>query len=889
MTGRMLRIDPADPGRWLAYVGEPGLQLVSDLAPDHPATDSWGHSASAVDGRVASIEGGNVVELTPFGLTATGLSGHETVIELQIESLGRSTVAVRCAGSDGDGHRFDFRSIDPEVQRAVHRLSRHLRTIDLVTGLCRGEGSRGWIDEPSPLVRLRSGGASWASVIAGVLVDGRTPRGEARWDGEELNLLEPLDVADEAPVDLLCTSGSVTIAARGSVVGGRVAFLGSGRMADRRRGRVTLPEPIEAQLGGRSALIVDVSGQGFGLRLQSDEVPPADKMLELRTPTNRWSTTVRHGGGARVGVRVLPDRLTWRGTAVTGAAELPRVELTGDAPQSLVVDIGDNDRRISTRVTRIEGGGTPIGIVLTSGWGQTKESTGVIASVLASALGATGRPIEVVRFDYRNSRGGSWIDPRFAVPGREALGFRASDGVADLTTVVDHLATRLGPDATIVVIGISFSGPFALKVACDHPRISGLIQMMAATDLQDLIRRSTGGIDVVAELDRGSPTGHLDVLGVLLDTRTAIGDATAIRLATFVDSEDLMHRCDVPVLWLLGKSDRFVDPERVNLLLAPVPDASIIELPGGHVPTSSEEVLECVWPMVSTIGGWAGYTLDRLLVPDETRVLELWQAELDEAPRLPMPHPEEYWRTYLLGDTGLLGYEILALTDEYRQLMTDQIRLAGLHPGCRLVDLGSGLGNLLDHLPSLNPPPEVLLCDLASEALGAGVARRQRSDVIVRLARWNAERDPIPSEVELAHTVLASLFLSVLDEPAALLDELARRMRPGARLVVSSVLPDADLSVLVEQVLGDPARAIARLPATATEPELIEAVRAYVNSAADLMRRAELGEIRLYTQTELERLVADSGFTVVDSIQSMGSPARATVVLGQVPDRDVPA
>ena len=885
MTGRALRVDLSRPQSWLSQIGEPGLELASDQDLREPEKTTGAREMPAVDGRVVrvdSVEGAAVIEMTPFAMTTTGLTGDEDLLRLDIEGFGACDVAVRSAGRDSRSQRFEFRSVDPEVQRVVHRLARHLRTLDLITGLCDGEGSRGWIAEPAPAARLRSGGALWASVIAGRLVDGRAPRAEAGWEGDDLLLAQPFDGVDDGLVDVLCTSGSVTVATTATIAGRRLSFRDAGRLADRRRGRVTLISPIEATLGNRPAQLIDVSGQGFGVRVSDVEAGSPADVLELRVGDNQWTVSARHVLNDRVGLRTVPNALTWRGATVRSAEPLPAVDVTADAPRSTVVDLETEHGRVATRVTKVDGDGPPIGVVMTSGWGQTKESTGVLASALATALGSTRRPVEIVRFDYRNSRGGSWIDPKFLVPGREALGYRASGAVNDLTAVVDSLADRIGPDGVIVLIGISFSGPFALQVACDHPRVSGLVQMMAATDLQDLIRRSTGGIDVVAELDRGSPTGHLDILGVMLDTRTAIGDAVAIRLATFVHSEDLMHRCDVPVMWMLGASDRFVDPERVRRLCDATADATILELPGGHVPTSSAEVLGCVWPMARAIAGWAGGSLDRLAVPDEEVALALWQDELDEAPRLPMPRPEDYWRNYLLGDAGLMGYEILALTDQYRQLMADQVRLADLSPGDRIVDLGSGLGNVLDHLPSLEPPLDLLLCDLASEALGAGVARRRRSDVTTRLAQWDGESDPLPSEVHGTDVVLASLFLSVLQDPARLLGDLATRMRPGARLVVSSIVPDADLSVIVEEVLGDPGRAIANLPTSITVAELVEAVRAYVNSAADLMRRAELGEIRLYTQRELEHLVAGAGFTIVDSVETMGSPPRAVVVVGHV-------
>jgi ubiquinone/menaquinone biosynthesis C-methylase UbiE len=95
------------------------------------------------------------------------------------------------------------------------------------------------------------------------------------------------------------------------------------------------------------------------------------------------------------------------------------------------------------------------------------------------------------------------------------------------------------------------------------------------------------------------------------------------------------------------------------------------------------------------------------------------RAEKDRIPARKIENRRSYWQRYLVGDDKLIGFDVMALSDDYKQLMADQLRALDLRPDDRLLDLGGGTGNFFQHLleSGRRPPARVTLADLIPAAL----------------------------------------------------------------------------------------------------------------------------------------------------------------------------
>jgi len=146
--------------------------------------------------------------------------------------------------------------------------------------------------------------------------------------------------------------------------------------------------------------------------------------------------------------------------------------------------------------------------------------------------------------------------------------------------------------------------------------------------------------------------------------------------------------------------------------------------------------------------------------------------------------------------------------------LTDRaVALAGLPRGAVVLDVGCGDGVTAEHLQSRHGL-RVVGVDVATALL------RQGRDRCAGLDLREAAADRLPLADASVDAVLAECVLSILDEPSAALEEWARVLRPGGRLIVNDLFrradPDAARRLLAERGFAveawqDHSSALARL------------------------------------------------------------------------------
>jgi ubiquinone/menaquinone biosynthesis C-methylase UbiE len=95
------------------------------------------------------------------------------------------------------------------------------------------------------------------------------------------------------------------------------------------------------------------------------------------------------------------------------------------------------------------------------------------------------------------------------------------------------------------------------------------------------------------------------------------------------------------------------------------------------------------------------------------------RAEKDRLPARRIKDRKAYWQRYLVGEDRLLGFDCMALSDDYKQLMEDERLALEISPGDRFLDLGGGTGNFVEHLAASGQPlPAVVtIADLIPQAM----------------------------------------------------------------------------------------------------------------------------------------------------------------------------
>jgi len=106
----------------------------------------------------------------------------------------------------------------------------------------------------------------------------------------------------------------------------------------------------------------------------------------------------------------------------------------------------------------------------------------------------------------------------------------------------------------------------------------------------------------------------------------------------------------------------------------------------------------------------------------------------------------------------------------------DSLRLLDPRPGERILIVGAGTGADLEHLP---PGCVVLATDLTPAMLARARARLRDG---MHLAMMDGQRLGVPAASFDA--VVLHLILAVIPDPVRCLQEAARALRPGGRIVV---------------------------------------------------------------------------------------------------------
>lgn len=138
---------------------------------------------------------------------------------------------------------------------------------------------------------------------------------------------------------------------------------------------------------------------------------------------------------------------------------------------------------------------------------------------------------------------------------------------------------------------------------------------------------------------------------------------------------------------------------------------------------------------------------------------------------------------------------------------------------------------------------------------------------------------PWPFDDQQFDVVTASLVLSYLRRPVEALHEAFRVLRPGGRLVVSSMRRDADGSAVFTR-LFDRLTSLpeAELPPGMSRDSVLESAGEFLGAASSSFRWEEEGLFRFHTEAELEALVETAGFRGARSTLSFGVPHQAIIV-----------
>ncbi|MEM7411113.1 MAG: methyltransferase domain-containing protein [Myxococcota bacterium] len=212
--------------------------------------------------------------------------------------------------------------------------------------------------------------------------------------------------------------------------------------------------------------------------------------------------------------------------------------------------------------------------------------------------------------------------------------------------------------------------------------------------------------------------------------------------------------------------------------------------------------------------------------------------------------------------------------------MQRQVELLQPDAGGRIADIGCGNGGFITALSGGRPRiagSRVIGLDLVRDALCQWRSRPGGHERLACQAQLSLTAGAaLPIADASLDGAMASLLLSYVEEPELLIQEMARVLRGGARLVISTMRPDADVSSMWRD--GVMEAAVSRRD-DLESGRLLESGQSFLNDGARLLSLGDKGVFRFWERDELGDLLDHGGFSLVHTEDAFGDPSQAVIAL----------
>lgn len=523
------------------------------------------------------------------------------------------------------------------------------------------------------------------------------------------------------------------------------------------------------------------------------------------------------------------------------------------------------------------------GLVLVApAYGETKENNILIsAHFVANGFYA-------VRFDWTEHVGES---------DGEIFTSTLSKMMDDLLDLVKYQKTTW-PRTKLGIVTSSLAGRVALKAAAQEERIDFLAFLAPVVDLQYTLR-TTYQEDLIGNYRKGKRYGTLDVLGFNIDADAFLSDAVRNSFGDLQSSITDAKQIKTPTIICVGERDAWVRSDDARQLYEalsagkkdyftmPVALHRLVENP-----SAIKAALKRGICFASAGAAEIHAEAVREPIAGEVHSREVYEkSRLKEKYDYSKQAEREFWKGYL----SRFKY-IYNIHDYWNLLETIYENLGGAWSGQRILDAGCGNGNygfflLLKQTYKSRQTPQLLgtrpcyyygtdfIWEAISEAdlrMGAlqntllkpvGVpAGRQlllRKNFILADLENGA---PFPDD--FFDQICCNLVVSYLQSPEKAVAELYRVLRPGGKILITSLKPNPDLSEVYRNFV-----AVAR-----SDDEVAEA-RKLLSNAGEIKLKEVRGLYHFYSEKELKKLVRRCGLRQVRVLRSFGN--QANVVIGR--------
>jgi SAM-dependent methyltransferase/alpha-beta hydrolase superfamily lysophospholipase len=523
-------------------------------------------------------------------------------------------------------------------------------------------------------------------------------------------------------------------------------------------------------------------------------------------------------------------------------------------------------------------------VVIVPPYGRTKSSNLPLAYYLAR------NGFQVLRYDCTNHVGESDGSILFST---------LTQMSQDLVSAVNFAQREYGV-SEVALVSASLGVRVALKVASQDRRVGLLIGLMGVFNLRQTlyaIYREDG----VEQAQAGVALGLRDILGFQIDADHFINDAIHANFHSLESALEDAGKLRIPTMFFVADKDPWVASGEVRQVFDEIPtrEKELHLLPNTmhelyENPVATDLAFRKVVSLSERYFLGREPVLDEVSAPERELIVGRFREEKSRtrtAKGLNVEEEKIFWKKYLE------KYAYIVNLQDYWNLLDFLNRLLGdWKRGERILDAGCGIGNfgtflLVRQLYQLTqgrpgafqklPFCRYVGVDFVDEALHRARGTHERvqqefkqklgldldgPDVVSCQYLLSDLNYSLPLKDRYFDKICCNLVLSYLGDPIPALADLFRSLRPGGKIVVSSLKPHADLSQIYRDFI--------QVSRTAEE---LEQARLVLNNTGMIKHKEAEGYYQFFSEAELRELLEEAGGSDVQVFRSFGDQANVAV------------